>query len=448
MFENRITMSDKQQLYFGNNWEACMLDIFNPQNQVLGEEFFNTTILKLNKYLEADFVFISRINEVNQSFDTLAFCNNDQILNPISFPIEGSLCEKTITKNAPTFIKDAQKHFEINDYFKGHNISTYLAYPLYGSSTSAIGVLTALFSHPKENVKKMESLMFLFSSRIGIEIEHMESKRELKRRNLELLVFKEELIHKNKELDKMNDELKQATLKAKESNKLKTSFLANLSHEVRTPMNAIIGFTELIKSNNLNPDEKTEYLDIVLQNGNQLMRVMDALIDISKLQTKAYIEPLEEISVHKLFEDVYETFAKEIQICKKPISFNILLNSVFQDESLTTYKDALLKVFEHLIENAIKFTHEGEINIGYHVFDDHFEFFVEDTGIGIPDGEEERIFDLFRQANIQNTREFEGNGIGLSIVKKYIEIMHGSIWAEPNREKGAIFRFHLPRTKQ
>jgi signal transduction histidine kinase len=441
-------MSDKQQLYFGNNWETYMLDIFNPHNQVLGEEFFNTTILKLNKYLKADFVFISRINELTQSFDTLAFCKKDQILKPISFPIEGSLCEKTITRKAPTFVKDAQKHFEINDYFKDHHINTYLAYPLYGSSTSAIGVLTALFSHPKENVKKMESLMFLFSSRIGIEIEHMESKRELKRRNLELLVFKEELIHKNKELDKMNDELKQATLKAKESNKLKTSFLANLSHEVRTPMNAIIGFTELIKSNNLSPDEKTEYLDIVLQNGNQLMRVMDALIDISKLQTKAYIEPLEEISVHKLFEDIYETFAKEIQICKKPISFNILLNSVFQDESLTTYKDALLKVFEHLIENAIKFTHEGEINIGYHVFDDHFEFFVEDTGIGIPDGEEERIFDLFRQANIQNTREFEGNGIGLSIVKKYIEIMHGSIWAEPNREKGAIFRFHLPRTKQ
>lgn len=448
MFENRFTMSDKQQLYFGNNWEACILDIFNPQNQLLGEEFFNTTILKLNKYLEADFVFISRINEVNETFDTLAFCNKDQILNPISFPIEGSLCEKTISGKTPTFIKDAQKHFEINNYFKEHNIKTYLAYPLFGSSTSVIGVLTALFSHPKQQLKKMESLMFLFSSRIGIEIEHMESKRELKRRNLELLVFKEELIHKNKELDNLNSELKEATLKAKESNKLKTSFLANLSHEVRTPMNAIIGFTELLKSNNLNPDEKREYLDIVLQNGNQLMRVMDALIDISKLQTKAYIEPLEQISVHKLLEYVYETFAREIQICKKPIKFNVLFHNASPDDSLTTYKDALLKVFEHLIENAIKFTHEGEINIGYHAFDEYLEFFVQDTGIGIPEGEEERIFDLFRQANRQYSREFEGNGIGLSIVKKYIEIMHGSIWAEPNPEKGTLFRFHLPKNQQ
>lgn len=443
---NKPISINTEALSLDNNWESCIFDLFNPQYQLVGEEFFTTTIQKLNKYLLADYVFISRINKDDKTLDSIAFCNKKKILPPFSFAIANSLCEETILKNGPTYIQNIGDKNNINEFFSKKNITTYLGVPLFGSSRKPIGVLTALFTDSIENIKKSESLMFMFSSRIGAEIEHLESERELKRRNLELLVFKEELIRKNKELDQINGDIKKATLKAEESNKLKTSFLANLSHEIRTPMNAIIGFTELLKSNNLNADEKTEYLDIVYQNGNQLMRVMDALIDISKLQAESYVEPLEEISINKLFNESYTTYHNEIAIFKKPITLKLYMDAPNRLATIVTHKTAFLKVFDHLIDNAIKFTHEGEIEIGYYLFDDYFEFFVRDTGIGIPKGDEECIFDLFRQADSNSTRQFEGNGIGLSIVKKYIEIMKGTVWAESNQEAGALLKFRLPKS--
>jgi signal transduction histidine kinase len=114
------------------------------------------------------------------------------------------------------------------------------------------------------------------------------------------------------------------------------------------------------------------------------------------------------------------------------------------NDTFYLYKDALNKALEQLIGNAVKFTHKGEIHIGYTLTQHYFDFFVKDTGIGIPEGEEKIIFELFRQQNTGIAREFEGNGIGLSIVKKYVEFMKGKVWAEPNQQKGALFKVRIP----
>jgi signal transduction histidine kinase len=114
------------------------------------------------------------------------------------------------------------------------------------------------------------------------------------------------------------------------------------------------------------------------------------------------------------------------------------------NDTFYLYKDALSKTLEQLIGNAVKFTHKGKIHIGYTSTLHHFEFFVKDTGIGIPEGEEKIIFELFRQQNNCITREFGGNGIGLSIVKKYVEFMKGEVWVEPNQEQGALFIVKIP----
>ena len=443
--KNPDKIFNNNKIELDNDLYSCIVDLFSPENQFVGESFFTNAIQKLIKHISADFVFIARINEVEESLESVAICDRKDILPQISFPKKGSLCEKVIDNKCPTFIENLNQNQILNDFFKNKQIKAYLAVPLYGSDHEPIGVLSALFQSEIRNLKRPESLMYMFSSRIGTELEHMESERELKRRNLELLVFKEELIKKNEELDKINNQLKAAKLKAEESNMLKSSFLANLSHEIRTPMNAIIGFTELLKSNTLNPEERTEYLDIVHQNGNQLMRVMDAIIDISKLQAKAYVEPKQVVLLNKTFASLKYAFSKEIEACRKPIELKLFLDANDGDDEIYTHPEALYKVFEHLLDNAVKFTREGEIILGYIIYDDYYEFFIKDTGVGIPEGEEEKIFDLFRQADLNNTREFEGNGVGLSIVKKYVEIMQGRVWAETNQDKGALFKIQLPK---
>ncbi len=433
-----------QQLNLNNGWESCIYDLFNPKNHLLGKEFFESTILSLSKYLDADNVFVARKNEKTQTLNTVAFCNREKIRPATSFKYKNTPCDLVINDNIITYKESVTCEFPESKILKELKVEGYCGVPLYNSSRKPIGVLTALFGKKIEDPKKVEALMFMFSSRISSELEHMEKEQELKKRNMELMVFREELINKNRELDEINRVLQKATLKAEESNKLKSSFLANLSHEVRTPMNAIIGFTELLKSNNLNPEERAEYINIVHQNGNQLMRVMDALIDISKLQTQVYVEPKEKINVNNLIHDLYKNYSQEITAMKKPIKLNLILGNEGEKNVLTTHKEALYKIFDHLINNAIKFTQEGDIYIGYTVDKSAFEFFIKDSGIGIPKGQEECIFDLFRQADIQNSREFGGNGIGLSIVKKYVEIMGGNVWAETNQEKGSLLKFVIP----
>lgn len=434
-----------QQLTLGNDWRSCMYELFNPKNPVLGEEFMEITIQKLNKYLNASYIFIAKIDNGEKTLESVAFCDKKNILKPFSIPFENTPYEKVVSESYITFNKGIHNKFPNDKRLKAMNIEGYSGVPLYGSSHKPIGILAALFCNPILDEKKIESFMFMVSSRIGSELEHLEKERELKRRNLELLVFKEELIRKNKELDRINGELKKATCKAEESTQLKSSFLANLSHEIRTPMNAIIGFTELLKSNNLCNNEKTSYLDIIHQNGNQLMRVMDALIDISKLQAKAYVETREKVAINRLLSGIYSDFAHEIKVRQKPIDLKLYLETEDGDDTLFIYKEAMIKIFDHLLGNAIKFTQSGKIHIGYYSFDKYVEFFVQDTGIGIPSGEEERIFDLFRQVDLNHTREFGGNGIGLSIVKRYVELMDGKVWVEPNQEVGALLKFQIPR---
>ena len=447
MVKNKRNVMIGEQLHWDGDLESCVHELFNPKQNILGQEFFESTILSLSKWLNADYVFIAQLNNEADNLDTVAFCDKQHVKEATSFVFDNLPVDEVISRKEVIHKNDVQKSYPNTALFQDLNIETLSMVPLYNGMRQPIGVLATMFCNSTVSVKKIEAMLYMFSSRISSELEHTIKQRELEKRNMELLVFKEELIRKNIELDKINRELKEANLKAKESDKLKTSFLANLSHEVRTPMNAIIGFTELLKSNNLNPDERKEYINIVHQNGNQLMRVMDALIDISKLQAKVYVEYREKVSINKLLNSLSDNFSQELKVMQKPIKFNLILGNEDGKDGIYTYKEALNKIFDHLLSNAIKFTHQGNIYIGYTISDNDYEFFVKDSGIGIPSGLEERIFDLFRQAECNNSREFGGNGIGLSIVKKYVEIMGGKVWAEPDQKEGALFKFTIPISK-
>lgn len=284
----------------------------------------------------------------------------------------------------------------------------------------------------------------MVATKIEYAIERDFAQERLAQQNNELSELHQQLTNKNRLFETTLQELMQTKLSADENNQLKSAFLANLSHEIRTPMNVILGFSELVKSSSCSEQERHNYLDIIHQNGLQLLRIMDNLIDISKLKTRHIINAPNLVSVNKILDRQYEYFHKMIQVAQKPITLKIEKGMATPQDTILSSDEIIEKVLGHLLDNAVKFTREGEVCFGYEAMDHSFLFYVKDTGIGIPKGKEEVIFDLFRQADINATREFGGNGLGLALARKYLGVLGGKIWVESKPKEGSVFFFTIP----
>lgn len=434
----------KNPLSTDSIWESCVYDILNAKYDKPWKDFFESNLLSFNKHLDADYVCVERFTPNREVMEVVCACNRTNYLPPSFFHNLSTSRERILLENTITVKENVCDIYPTNQVLSDLKIEAYSSVVLFDSEDKPIGILTALFCDEIKDVKKTEALMFIFSRSTGKDLECATEQKLHKLKNSQLLIYKEELERTKKQLDKINEQLKIANIKAKESQQLKTSFLANLSHEIRTPMNAILGFTELLRSNGIVEEERNEYLDIVLQNGGQLLRVMDDLIEVSKLQTEQGFNEKERVSVNDMIMDLQKNYTHKINVMQKPLKLVLILGNQAGKDSLITHKEALYKILDQLIDNAVKFTKKGFIYIGYTAQKGVFEFFVKDSGIGIPSGKEERIFDLFRQINNSMNRDFGGNGVGLSIAKKYVESMGGQIWAEPNQQEGALFKFTIP----
>ena len=434
----------KNKYSTGSIWESCIYDMLNTTYDKPCKEFFESNLLSFNKHLDADFFCIEIYTNNKDAADVVCCCNRTETLPPSTFHGIGTLRERALTEHIITITKNVRDTYPNTPFLSKLNIQAFSSITLFDPEDKPIGVLTALFCDKIKDDKKVEALLFIFSNTMDKYIERARERKLEERKNAALLLFKEELERTNKQLVTLKKELEIANLKAKEAQQLKTTFLANLSHEIRTPMNAILGFTELLKSDDLNKEEKSEYLDIVLQNGGLLLRVMDDLIEISKLQTEQGFAKKERVSVNNLILDLHHNYTRKITATQKPLELILILGNPDGKDNLLTHKEALYKSLNHLIDNAVKFTKEGSIYIGYTVEKGVFEFFVKDSGIGIPKDKKESIFDLFRQLDNSMSRKFGGNGVGLPIAKKYVEIMGGEIWAEPDQALGALFKMVIP----
>jgi PAS domain S-box-containing protein len=241
-------------------------------------------------------------------------------------------------------------------------------------------------------------------------------------------------------------ELTQAKEKAEESDKLKTAFLASMSHEIRTPMNHIIGFLELLKDTELNQIEREEFLHIIRASGNNLLRIIDDIIDIAKIETQQLAIDNEDVSLNKFLEDILYTYQDLISIEEKP---DLKIELKIPDKSalteIITDPQRLQQILSNLLANALKFTSKGQIDFGYSLkSNNRLQFFVSDTGIGIPQEKQELIFQRFRQLDYGYTRAYGGTGLGLAISKGLIEMLGGEIWVESEENKGSTFFFTIP----
>lgn len=236
--------------------------------------------------------------------------------------------------------------------------------------------------------------------------------------------------------------LNQALVRAEASDRLKTAFLNNISHEVRTPLNGILGFVELIDDPSLTTEDRELYKDILHVSADRLLDTINSYMDISLLVSGNMQVNQSEFNLIKLLNTGCDDFldaaaAKGVIINQNYHGINAVL-------MLNSDRELIRKVYYHLLSNAVKFTEFGTINIDYKILESEVEIIVEDSGIGIREDIRERIFDSFLQADLSNTRKHEGSGLGLAIAKGVIELLGGRIWVKSTEGFGSTFGFSIP----
>lgn len=258
----------------------------------------------------------------------------------------------------------------------------------------------------------------------------------------EISLQNEELRQLNDELYKINRELIVAKEKAEESDKLKSTFLANISHEIRTPMNGILGFAELLKNPNLSGEKHHEFLGIIENSGIRMLNIINDLIDISKIESGQMKVVISKCNINEQIDYIYSFFKLEAEVKKLRLIFRIALPA--SKAIINTDTEKVYAILINLVKNAIKYTNQGTIEFGYEKKDNFLEFYVKDTGIGIPKGRIEAIFERFIQADIFDSKALQGAGLGLAITKSYVGMLGGKIWVESTLGEGSTFFFTIP----
>jgi signal transduction histidine kinase len=237
-------------------------------------------------------------------------------------------------------------------------------------------------------------------------------------------------------------ELTEALEQLEIASKHKSEFLANMSHELRTPLNAILGYTELILDKIYGdvPEKVYEVLEFLEQNGRHLLGLINDVLDLSKIEAGQLTLSLNEYSMQEVIQSVFTSI--EPLAAEKNLKLKVMVSSDLAHGKGDEQRIA--QVLLNLVGNAIKFTEEGEVKAEATASNDMFVVSVSDTGPGLSDADQKKIFEEFHQADSSSTREKGGTGLGLSIAKRIVEMHGGRIWVESTLGNGSTFRFTLP----
>jgi len=231
--------------------------------------------------------------------------------------------------------------------------------------------------------------------------------------------------------------------RAEKSEQMKIAFLANMSHDLRTPINSIIGFSELLKDNGVTKEQRLEYLDIIMKNGDILTNLINDIIDISKIDSEMLKVQKVEIDLNKFFQDLKIQYSKQMKKSSSKVKLNIDID-INSNVFILADKYRLKQIMMNLIGNAIKFTKKGYIKFGYKMLcNNKLQIYVKDTGCGISEENKPRLFDRFIQINQPGiNKSNKGYGLGLAISKSLVSLMgFGDIKLESEVGVGSRFYF-------
>jgi CheY-like chemotaxis protein len=214
-----------------------------------------------------------------------------------------------------------------------------------------------------------------------------------------------------------------------------------MSHEIRTPMNGILGFASLLKRPNLSGEKQNTYIDLIEKSGARMLNIINDIIDISKIESGQMAVYHSETNISGILETLYNFFLPEAT----QKNLKLICNNEINEENnlISTDNDKLYAILTNLIKNAIKFTKSGEIEFGCCKKGKLLEFYVRDTGKGIPPEHQQMIFERFRQGSLAHSREYEGSGLGLAISKAYVKMLGGEITVESSEGIGSKFTFTI-----
>jgi PAS domain S-box-containing protein len=266
----------------------------------------------------------------------------------------------------------------------------------------------------------------------------------IKNRNNEIIKYSaiKTDITQNKRIEQ---ELLAARDKAEEINRYKTAFLNNISHEVRTPLNAISGFAQVLRHKPTSENIEM-YIGQILQNSNNLLELFEDILDVSSIESKAVILSKEDVPLQDFLLKTVSKFNSQLTVDNKPVEISVVGDENFETMILFADRKRLSQIFDQLLSNAVKYTIEGHIQISYKIDFENLVFYISDTGVGIPDTERELIFESFSHGENLYVSLHKGVGLGLNIAKMLIELFGGKLSFVSEVGNGSTFYFNIPTT--
>ncbi len=374
---------------------------------------------ELSQLIDTANMFIAFYDEAKQSLS--AFNDEDSKENIPFWKAEGSLTGIVVQQKTSLLLNNKQiEALEASGKIKrlGVPAKIWLGVPLIANEKIIGAIVVQSFDNENAYDLATVELMEFVSGQISSVIQRQRS-----------------LIH-----------LLEAKKQAEESNRLKTSFLNNLSHEVRTPLNCIVGLTDMMVTNGFEPEETKNFSQLIAQNSQQLTNIINDTVNMAKIQAQQERLYLSKFNLSAEILLLEKKFALRAQ--EKKLQFTFMSNFVEADFVVNADKHKLLDILEKLLDNAFKFTENGGVDFKVHAVHQSLQMSVKDSGIGIEPEQMEYIFEPFRKIETNQRRVFRGNGLGLAIVKAYTDLMNGSIRVESKHEKGTEVKVTLPLQKE